>query len=43
MNNQTCKHVDHWFDREVCYCGTMHYRCVGCGVQMDDCAAGGNL
>lgn len=27
--------TEDWFDREVCECGNMHYRCTDCGGTTD--------
>jgi hypothetical protein len=36
--DRECLHPDHSFDRSICACGSMHYYCVDCGAQVDDCA-----
>lgn len=36
-NEQACEHRDHSFDRSICACGSMHYYCVDCGAQVDEC------
>jgi hypothetical protein len=34
-----CTHPRDYFDREICYCGVMHYRCMDCGETVDACQA----
>jgi hypothetical protein len=36
----TCAHPRDYFDREVCFCDKMHYRCKDCGVTVDACRRG---
>lgn len=33
-----CTHENHSFDRSICFCGSMHYYCVDCGAQVDECS-----
>jgi hypothetical protein len=32
-----CLKADVWFDRNVCPCGVLHERCMGCGHAVDGC------